>query len=218
MKKIAFGIACGLTVLYVLAMMLTLYGRNVRQKETTIMLTQAMDTALSRAMAENADVKKEDSDFTADFLKSLLIQANSESELTVSILDADYRLGILSAEVTEKFKHPNGREGTVSEVRTVIYDRAQEEKEEFKTVTFFAEGKIYKEYRVREKAVCPAPLPPKQEGKTFRRWLFESGDMGEAESLYVTDENGGRNVLASGGSPWAVSEDMKLIAEFYEEG
>ena len=42
--------------------------------------------------------------------------------------------------------------------------------------------------------------------------------MGEAESLYVTDENGGRNVLASGGSPWAVSEDMKLIAEFYEEG
>ena len=94
MKKIAFGIACGLTVLYVLAMMLTLYGRNVRQKETTIMLAQAMDTALSRAMAENADVKKEDSDFTADFLKSLLIQANSESELTVSILDADYRLGI----------------------------------------------------------------------------------------------------------------------------
>lgn len=62
MKKIAFGIACGLTVLYVLAMMLTLYGRNVRQKETTIMLAQAMDTALSRAMAENADVKKEDSD------------------------------------------------------------------------------------------------------------------------------------------------------------
>ena len=214
MKKIAFGMACGFTVLFVLLMMLTLYGRSTRQKEAKIALSQAIDTALSGAMDESHPVSGENSNFTADFLKALLTQTNSDSDLTVSILDADDELGIMSVEITEKFKHPNGKEGTVSDVRTVIFDRAVEEAEAFQTVSFYVDEEIYKTYTVRKNAVCTMPRPPKKEGKKFLCWRFVTGGIGEAGSVSVSGENGKKQVLASGGVPCAVSEDIRLIAVF----
>ena len=49
MRKIAFGIACGLTALFMLALMLTLYGRGARQQEANLALSQAIDATLSRS-------------------------------------------------------------------------------------------------------------------------------------------------------------------------
>ena len=40
MKKIAFGMACGLLAVFVTAMMLTMYGRQARQREAALMLAQ----------------------------------------------------------------------------------------------------------------------------------------------------------------------------------
>lgn len=44
MKKAAFGTACGLIAFFVFAVMLTVYGRQIRQEEAVSALSQAIDT------------------------------------------------------------------------------------------------------------------------------------------------------------------------------
>lgn len=214
MKKAAFGIACGLASFFVFAMMLTVYGRSIRKEETDTALAQAIDATLSGVMSENNYTIEENETFIAEFLKALLIQTNSDSDLKVSILEADYELGIMSVEITETFKHPNGKEGTVSEVRTVIFDKAREEDAVYKTVRFYIADQVYKEYTLLKGSLCSVPLAPRQEGKVFRCWRFVTGGVGEAESRAVTGANGSRQVLASEHVPYRVSENTNLIAVF----
>ena len=85
MKKAAFGIACGLVAFFVFVIMLTLYGRQIRQEEADLTLSQAIDTTLSGVMRETNATIRDNEAFVADFLKALLIQTNSESKLTVSV-------------------------------------------------------------------------------------------------------------------------------------
>ena len=215
MKKIAFGIACGMTVLYALVMMLTVYGRNIRQQETDTALSQAIDSTLSSVMSGKSYEIEDNESFVADFLKALLVQANSESDISIVILEADYEYGILSVEVTEKFAHPNGRRGSVSEVRTVIFDKEEKGQREVRTAAFYsADNEIYKEYELPKDSACPVPVPPVKEGASFCGWRFVSGGTGAAQSMEVTCSKGKKNVLASGGEPYLLSEDAKLIAVF----
>lgn len=215
MKKIAFGTACGMAALFVFVMMLTVYGRNVRQQEADTALSQAVDSTLSSVMSgKNYEIEDNES-FVADFLKALLIQMNSDSDISIVILEADYEYGILSVEVTEKFTHPNGRPGSVSEVRTVIFDKEAEEKKEVQTIAFYsAENELYKEYGLTKDSVCPVPVPPVKEGSSFCGWRFVSGGTGAAQSMEVTCPSGRKTVLSSGGEPYLLSEDAKLIAVF----
>lgn len=214
MKKIAFGIACGLFALFTLTVMLTLYGREARQEETNAALSQAARVALSGAMSRASNEVKNEDEFTADFLKAFLVQANSDSDIRVSVLDADVRLGLLSVEITENFKHPNGKTGSVSNVRTVIFDREEEEETEMKRVSFYISDALYKEYRIPKHSVCTVPALPKKEGKTFRCWRYVTGGTGAASEMRVSGEKGSRSVLGSGGVPYRVEEDTKLIAVF----
>lgn len=217
MKKIAFGMACGLLAVFVTAMMLTMYGRQARQSEAALMLAGALDSSLSGVLQEQNGMAENNEYLVADFLKALLIQANSDSDITVSILDADYKKGILSVEITQKFKHPNGNAGSVSETRTVILDRAQKKEvpKECKNVSFYtADGELYKEYSLPKGAVCTMPAAPKKDGKNFRNWRFINGGSGEALGQAVSFPGGQKYVLSSNGEVYKVLEDTKLIAAF----
>lgn len=214
MKKAAFGIACGMVAFFVFAMMLTIYGRSIRKEETDTALAQAIDATLSGVMSEYNYTIEENETFVADFLKALLIQTNSDSNLKVSVLEADYALGILSVEITETFRHPNGKEGTVSEMRTVIFDKEEEKDAVYKTVRFYVEDQVYKEYALLKDSLCSVPVSPKKQGKTFRCWRFVTGGAGEAGSMSVAGAKGNRQVLSSERAPYAVSEDTSLIAVF----
>lgn len=214
MKKIAFGIACGMAAVFVLTLMLTLYGRIVRKQETDTALAQAADSALSNVMSEHNTAIEKNEDFTADFLKSLLIQTNSDSDLTVSVLDADYEYGILSAEIVETYAHPNGKKGSVSERRTVIFDKPVDENIETRTVSFYTDGELYKNYTIQKDSVCTLPVPPKKEGAVFRCWRFVTGGTGVAQSMETTYANGRKKILSSGGAPYLVSKNTKLTAVF----
>ena len=215
MKKVAFGIACGLVSVFVVVMMLTLYGRAVRQDETESMLSQAIDSSLSSVMDGRGGTVWNQEEFVADFLKALLIQANSDSDITVSVLDADCEQGILSVEITESFRHPNGNTGSVSQVRTVIFDREKERKPEYKKVSFYtADNEMYKEYRIQKDTLCSVPVPPRKPGRVFDGWRFVTGGTGRAESERVECPGGYKKVLASGGAPYPISEDTLLIAVY----
>lgn len=214
MKKITFGMACGLFAAFTFLVMLTLYGRNVRQEEAETALSQAIDSTLAHVMSEKNYSIKESGDLIADFLKALLVQTNSDSDITVSVLEADAKLGILSVEITEKYTHPNGEKGSVSSVRTVIFDRTAKKEKEMRTIRFHVEDEIYKEYCLPEGSMCTVPAIPQKEGARFICWRFVTGGVGKAAEIRTVGANGARRVLGSKGAPYRVSQDTKLIAVF----
>ena len=95
MKKVAFGIACGITAIFVFALMLTLYGRSARQTETNTILAQAVNSTLSHVMGERNDTIEKNEDFIADFLQALLGHKKNYSDLPVSIFVEDNEYVIL---------------------------------------------------------------------------------------------------------------------------
>lgn len=217
MKQTMFGVAGGCVLVFFLLILMALYGRNARETEIQNALANAVETALS-------DVKKEgigqdmDSDvFTADFLQSLLVQMNSESDVKVSVLEADPEKGILSVEVTETYLHPNGKRGTVSAVRNVIFDRTEPEAPAVYTISYFLpDNTLYKKYSLVKDSTAPVPVPPKEEGKTFDGWVYLSGGSGTAAFMEDTASGSSKQVLVGGdGNPIHLSEDVSLEAVFH---
>lgn len=217
MKHIIYGLVCTLTVIFFIVIFLTLQGRTLRLEEAEKALAESVDAALSNLMEEKIYSIENEDLFAADLLQSLLAQANSDSDLTVSVLEADTVHGILSVEITETYQHPNGNKGTVSACRTVIFDREVEEEEKFFTVSFYtADKELYKAYRVLEHQYCSMPLSPRKEGKNFKNWRFVNGASGEASEASVPSKSSGveKTVIASLGTPLEITGDVSLIAVF----
>lgn len=217
MKQTAFGMVCMMLITLLLMIVMTIYGRNLRQSETNHTLAEAVDTTMSNLMENQAYSIESKDAFIADLLQSLLVQINSTSDVTVAILEADEKKGILSVEVTENYKHPNGKMGSVSAVRTVIFDRTIEEEKEQVAVEFYiADEELYKKYLLEKGSMCVLPAPPKKEGKTFKNWRFVTGGQGVAEEIKVPTGIGAedRTVIASRGKPHILSGNVKLIAVF----
>lgn len=216
MKQIVYGMICTFMLTCIFMIVMTIYGRNLRQTEADHTLAEAVDTAMEDVLKEKSYGVSNSNEFVADFLQLLLRQLNSTSDVTVSVLEADEEMGILSVEIVENFKHPNGKDGTVSKVRTVILDKPQEIEKEYKTVSFYlGDDELYKEYTVLKDTFCTIPLPPEKEGKTFSHWRFVEGDAtGKAESVSVSGENGSRQVIAASGEAYAVTADTKMLAVF----
>lgn len=220
MKQIIFGLLSTLMIVFVLMILMTTYGRNLRQTETEHSLAEAIDDSLAYVMnEENYTIENQDA-FVADFLQMLLVQLNSTSDVNVSILEANMEYGILSVEIVQTYNHPNGNKGTVSEVRTVIFDKkAKEAEPEKRTVGFYYayEGELYKEYIVEKGNVCPVPPPPTVEGKTFKHWfMYEGGYPGEMHNVSVTGTGGKRNVLGIDSTNTYKTENNTKLFAVYE--
>lgn len=218
MKKIISGsIFVFIGVLFLL-IILTYVGRSSRKTETDTSLAEAINTSLTSIFANRTYTTKADTDeFIADFLEALLLQVESDSDVKVSILEADPEKGILSVEVTETYRHPNGNTGTVSAVRTVIFDRDEEKKKEYHQVEFYsADGELYKSFTLPDAAMCAYPVAPQKEGKHFKCWRYVTGGSGVAGSVSVPYADRGKNkmVLSSGGNPVSVTENIKLLAVY----
>lgn len=217
MKQTVFGVVCMLVLTFLAVLFMTIHGRTLRQTETDHALGEAIDAAMSNVMETKIYTVETKEELVADFLESLLIQMNSTSEVEVAVLNADEEKGILSIEVTEHYTHPNGSRGNVSEVRTVIFEK-EEEKEPVKhQVEFYlSDGVVYKKYELTEGEVCSIPAVPKQNGRKFAGWQFVTGGSGIAGGTTVVcaDGNVTKTVLVSGGLPYTVEEDTRLVAVF----
>ncbi len=126
MKQIIFGVTAGMILVLFLGIIISVHGRTLRQDETE----QSLEVAMQSVMKKLADGKEypfaDREEFVADFLEALLVQLNSDSDLTVHILKADEKKGLLSVEVVETYRHPNGETGKVSARRTMILDTVAE--------------------------------------------------------------------------------------------
>ena len=89
MKQMVFGVLSGSIVILFVVMLLTMQHKNVRKEELEQSLTEAMETTLQMVQADA------DRDYTSEDMRTLLIrnlvpQMNSDSELTVRMIAAQF--------------------------------------------------------------------------------------------------------------------------------
>lgn len=123
MKKMIMAVMSVLIIIIFILSLYTLHGRNYRQTEIDNALTSSMENAMELLLVEEGGPKNQD-EWEQMFVQSLVVQIESESELTVHIgADSDMEKGILTAEAILRFRHPIGTEGTVSTgIRTIILE------------------------------------------------------------------------------------------------
>ena len=184
MKHLVFGVLSGGIVILFVVMLLTMQHKNVRKEELEQSLTEAMETTLQMVKADT------DRDYTSEDMRTLLIrnlvpQMNSDSELTVRIVEADAEKGLLSVEVEEQFSYPGGKKGSIQCCRTILADDDGEEMEKgerevaMQTVIFYRsreemeQGKsYYKKLEIQKGDYCTSPAEPVCDDlrKKFLEW------------------------------------------------
>lgn len=122
MKQVVFGVTAGMLVVMFLGLIITVHGRTIRANEAGESLEHAMRTAMEQ-LADESYTFADREEFIADFLEALLIQISSDSDLTLNVLHADEARGLLSVELVEHYRHPNGEIGAVSIQRTILLDK-----------------------------------------------------------------------------------------------
>lgn len=190
MKNIIIGAASFIIALLLIMTVYTLQGRENRSEEIHDGITNAM-TAAGEQMKENGSYGS-DEEFSAAFIENLMQQMDSASNVEVSILKADSGKGILSAEVTQTYRHPNGKEGKVSCMRTLILDREDETLRQMKksyVASFYTKedetaDSLYKTSLLTEGEKVKVPKAPEKEGYVFLEWR----DAATGQSADFTEE------------------------------
>lgn len=153
-------------------------GRMNRSMELKSNLPSAAEETAENLLTKKYDIADKNQ-LEADFLETLAYAIDSDSNIRLKVNAADKEKQLLSVSVTEEFKHPNGKPGTVSYDRTAVVNKLQEEALETYQVSYYltnTDTECYKCYTVRADDMVPVPKDPVAEGKTFTGWADAEGN------------------------------------------
>lgn len=152
-------------------------GRMNRSMELKSNLPSAAEETAENLLTKKYDIADKNQ-LEADFLETLAYAIDSDSNIRLKVNAADKEKQLLSVSVTEEFKHPNGKPGTVSYDRTAVVNKLQEEALETYQVSYYltnTDTECYKCYTVHADDMVPVPKDPVVEGKTFTGWADAEG-------------------------------------------
>lgn len=153
-------------------------GRMNRSMELKSNLPSAAEETAENLLTKKYDIADKNQ-LEADFLETLAYAIDSDSNIRLKVNAADKEKQLLSVSVTEEFKHPNGKPGTVSYDRTAVVNKLQEEVLETYQVSYYltnTDTECYKCYTVHADDMVPVPKDPVVEGKTFTGWADAEGN------------------------------------------
>lgn len=182
--------------LIVASILFSLDSRSIRQQEIENALEEALKSCAESIWVNSTYAAQTENEFAADLIQTITTQIESDSAVSIRILDLDNEKGIVSAEAVLKYKYPNGKTGTVSTVKTVIMEKnvfnPDADIKQTYTVEFYLpdvpEDELYKQYKVLENAACIVPENPEIEGKTFVRWQTADGTEVNPSTLQVVSD------------------------------
>lgn len=173
MKKIVIAMTLVTCVIVSIFIILTTNGRTMRKKEIRKGLTEAVESTLNEVFLKHTYSIHNTEEFIADFLQYMSVKLNSNSEVTVNVLDIDYEKGMVALEVISTFKHANGAEGVVSVQKTVLLEQPEVLEEEYYKVTYYFGGTPYLELVLKAGETLQEPDTDNIEG--FKCWGTEDG-------------------------------------------
>ena len=125
MKNIAAMFGVFFLGILVVACVMTSAGRSNREMELDDNLPSVVEETLAEVMeGKSYDITSEN-EIAADLAADLSKKLDSNCDITVNIEKFDKENGLLSVKVIAAYQHPNGKTGTVTCERTVVYDRKQ---------------------------------------------------------------------------------------------
>ena len=164
-------------------------GRMNRSMELKSNLPSAAEETAENLLAKKYDVVDKNQ-LEADFLETLAYAIDSDSNIRLKVNAADKEKQLLSVSVTEEFKHPNGKPGTVSYDRTAVVNKLQEEVLETYQVSYYltnTDTDCYKCYTVHADDMIPVPRDPVAEGKNFTGWTDADGNALDPDMTITQD-------------------------------
>jgi len=153
-------------------------GRMNRSLELKSNLPSAAEETAENLLTKKYNVTDKNQ-LEADFLETLAYAIDSDSDIRLKVNAADKEKRLLSVSVTEEFKHPNGKPGTVSYDRTAVVNKLQEEVLETYQISYYltnTDTECYKCYTVHADDMVPVPKDPVVEGKIFTGWADAEGN------------------------------------------
>ena len=164
-------------------------GRMNRSMELKSNLPSTVEETAENLLTKKYNVTDKNQ-LEADFLETLAYAIDSDSDIRLKINAADTEKQLLSVSVKEEFKHPNGKDGTVSYDRTVIVNKLKEEEPEICQVSYYlsnTDTDYYKCYEVLTGDVIPVPKNPVLEGKNFTGWTDADGNALDPDMTITQD-------------------------------
>lgn len=187
MKHTIYGISLVFAAILVIAAVLLVSGKDVRENEMDKALNTAVEQSLEQLKEEGSYDAENYEELIADFNQKLILHVASDSDLKVEILSADTEKGVLDVKITADYDTVKGRRQQSSLRKTVILEEYSD-KRMYHQVDFSMEGEIYAGYSLYEGSLIVLPKEPQKEGYTFKGWkdtgsgaLLEAGKRAEGD-------------------------------------
>ncbi len=177
MITMMIGIVIGaITILIIL----TVTGRMNYAAELESQLPAVVEDTLCNAKMKQSYHVADNKEFIADVTEQLASELDAQTGIDVRVMGSDVEKGLLSVEVVRNFLHPNGRNGTVTDSRTVLTDKLQKQAVQKYYVKFYTDesaesGICYKQYLVMTGNTVPVPADPVKNDKKFAGWQDDKG-------------------------------------------
>lgn len=122
MKKALLGVFSVIVIVIFIMVWFTQDGKIIRQTELNNAVTLSMENAMELLLSDEGKPETVE-EWEAMLLPMICVQIESEIiELEVNVIEADIDKGLLSVEVIERFRHPNGEVGQISVQKQCIIE------------------------------------------------------------------------------------------------
>lgn len=165
MKNVVTGIMMSIMMALFIIIILTTDDRTIRINEVNTALADALDESLNVLDINKYSIADTD-ELIADVTQGLLVQIESDADITVNVMDADRSRGIVTMEAVENFIKPTGAAGQTAVTRTILLEKQQvqdtydEDNRQFNITYLNTDGTEYITYSIKNNEQLIIPITP----------------------------------------------------------
>lgn len=154
MRNVILAFIGILITLYTFSLVFSVFSLQTRKNDLENHVARVVEDFLESAYQNGSEQV-----VTQRLINELSQNVDDSGQLEVEVQALDLQKGIISVKVSETFRQFNGKERTIVCEKTAIMER-EVSRESKVTITFLADGVLYKEYQVAAGEFCPMPELP----------------------------------------------------------
>ncbi len=187
MKHMIYGSVLLIIAVMVIAGVMIVSGKDVRENETDKALNTAVEQSLKQLKTYGGYEIENSQELVADFQQALLMHISSDADIQVKILAADEKKGVLDVEVRAAYKTVNAKEKQTVCRKTVVLEQYSG-KRNYCMAEFFMDGIIYEKYSLYPGSTIVIPRNPRKDGYEFRGWKKRGEEEWLTDNLIVEND------------------------------
>lgn len=122
MKQIIIVIGLTVIIMIVSTTLLSAESKIDRQDELNRAVSAAVKQTVEMSQIENQKEITSNKEMVARFIQTMILNMSSQGDISVEVMGADYKEGMLDVLVTQKINYLNGKEDKVSIRKCAIYE------------------------------------------------------------------------------------------------